>query len=197
MKLLLLLFFCHFSFSEKHTLSVLFTVSSEVQAFPEVIAVVQVDGVQVLYWDSNIKKVEPRQDWMKKLIEDDPQHSESLTQDEQIIRDQLTEVMQHLRQTEGVHVLQIRSGCEWDDETAAVNSVRQYGYDGVDFIKLDMKTQKWVALKPEADIIKQDWDKGTENNMRWTNHDTNICPQWLKKYLDLGNSSLHTPGKVT
>ena len=32
------------------------------------------------YLDSNIKRSQPRQDWVKKLMEDDPQHWEINTQ---------------------------------------------------------------------------------------------------------------------
>uniref|UniRef100_A0A3Q3FEK7 MHC class I-like antigen recognition-like domain-containing protein n=1 Tax=Labrus bergylta TaxID=56723 RepID=A0A3Q3FEK7_9LABR len=55
---------------EMHSLKYFFTASSEVTNFPEFVAVGMVDDIQVGHYDSNTKRVEPKQDWMKKVTED-------------------------------------------------------------------------------------------------------------------------------
>ncbi|XP_049891636.1 major histocompatibility complex class I-related gene protein-like isoform X1 [Epinephelus moara] len=75
-KSLLFLLFCHVSSPVKHTLKYFITASSGVPNFPEFVGVGVFDEILVGYCDTNIMKVEPKQDWMKKLFENDPQHLE-------------------------------------------------------------------------------------------------------------------------
>ena len=62
--------------TEKHSLTYFLTASSGLQTFPEFVVVSMVDGVQVAYCDSNNKRAEFKQDWVKKLVKDDPKHAE-------------------------------------------------------------------------------------------------------------------------
>ncbi|XP_018537610.1 major histocompatibility complex class I-related gene protein [Lates calcarifer] len=194
-KFFLLLLFCHVSSSVKHSLKYFLTTSSGIPNFPELIADVQVDDVQAIYCNANTKTVEPKQDWMKKYFDKDTGHlewykSECSENWLNVFKTKIADLMQQFNQSEGVHVLQRIHGCEWDEETGEITTFMQYGYDGEDFISLDLKTLTWIALKPEAVIIKLRWDA---DKLKIT-HDqiflTLICPAWLKKYVDHGNSSL-------
>ncbi|KAM3858196.1 class I histocompatibility antigen, F10 alpha chain-like [Diretmus argenteus] len=62
-------------------------------------------------------------------------------------------------------ICQLMYGCDWDNETGAVDGYAQLGYDGEDFITFDPKTPGWIAHRPEA------------------------CIDWLK-VLDYGKSTL-------
>lgn len=94
-------------------------------------------------------------------------------------------------------VFQTMNGCEWDDKTADTKYFNKYGYNGEDFITLDLKTLTWVAHTPEAIIIKQDWDRDTSRIMFWNYTFTYECLHYLKMYVACGNSSLWRTGRVT
>ncbi|XP_067468481.1 major histocompatibility complex class I-related gene protein-like [Thunnus thynnus] len=191
MELVFLLIFFSFTHSVKHSLTYFLTGSSGLQTFPEFVAVSMVDEVQAGYCDSNIKRAEFKHDWMEKLVEDDPHHSEwhigYCNAFHLELKAELVNLKQHFNQTGGVHILQYMAGCEWDDETEEVTGFYQIGYDGEDFLVFDLKTLTWVASKPQAVIIEHEWNG---DKARSDIFFTNTCPQWLKTYLDYEKNSL-------
>jgi len=89
----------------KHSLKYFITATSGVPDFPEFVGAATVNEVQVGYCDSNIKTAEPKQDWMRKLIKDDPQHLEwyslKCLGNQQVFRANIDGLKQRLNQTEG------------------------------------------------------------------------------------------------
>uniref|UniRef100_A0A3Q3EWD2 Major histocompatibility complex class I-related gene protein-like n=1 Tax=Labrus bergylta TaxID=56723 RepID=A0A3Q3EWD2_9LABR len=177
-----------------HSYKFFYTASSEVPNFPEFVIVGMVDDIQAGYYDSNIKRVELKQDWMKKVTEDEAEYWEWLTEravdHQQWFKVTLDILKRRFNQTGGVHIVQMMVGCEWDDETGEVNGYDQYGYDGEDFIALDMKTWTWVAPQQQAVFIKQEWDKDKARIEYHKNYLTKDCVDWLKKFVNYGRSSL-------
>ncbi|XP_051811993.1 BOLA class I histocompatibility antigen, alpha chain BL3-7-like isoform X2 [Acanthochromis polyacanthus] len=153
-----------------------------------------VDDVQIVHYDSNTRTAVPKQDWMKKVIDDDPEYFKRSTNifmgQEQTFKDNIEVLKQRFNQTGGVHIYQVMYGCEWDDEKNEVNGYRQYGYDGEDFISLDLKTETWIAPKQQAFITKQKWDNNKARTAYLKDYHTRICPKWLKKYVNYGRRSL-------
>ncbi|XP_074470300.1 major histocompatibility complex class I-related gene protein-like isoform X1 [Sebastes fasciatus] len=197
MKLLILLnllLFCHVASTVKHSLKFFLTVTSGVPNFPEFVAVAMVDEVLMGYCDSNNKTPEPKQDWMRKLAKDYPQHLEWYSQEcydnQPFFRANLDSLKQRLNQTGDVHILQRMSSCEWDDETGEVVGYNQYGYDGEDFLALDLQTLTWTAPKQQAFITKLRWDNDKARLERNKNYYIHIYPEWLRKYLHYGRSFL-------
>ncbi|KAG7219342.1 hypothetical protein INR49_019102 [Caranx melampygus] len=152
----------------KHSLKIISTLSSGVTNLPEFVGVVLLDDVEAGYCDSNRNTVEAKQTWSKRALDEHP---------EQL-------------QWYSVHILQWMSGCEWDDETGEVNGFLQYGYDGEDYISLDMKTETWVAAKPQAVVTKLRWDADKGRIKLIEIFYTQICPEWLKTYLNYGKNFL-------
>ncbi|XP_040928822.1 major histocompatibility complex class I-related gene protein-like isoform X2 [Betta splendens] len=188
------LLLCHFAFAVKHSLIYVLTATSGVPNFPEFAAAAMVDGIQVGHCDSELKTAEPKLDWMKKLVEDEPHHLQwyvrKCSGNQQVFRAIMDSLKQLLNQTEGHHVLQRMNGCDWDNETGVVTGFNQYGFDGEDFIALDLKTLTWTAPKPQAVFTKLRWDAEKarlEYNKQYYIHK---CPDWLKKYVDYGKSFL-------
>uniref|UniRef100_A0A3Q3ETP3 Ig-like domain-containing protein n=1 Tax=Labrus bergylta TaxID=56723 RepID=A0A3Q3ETP3_9LABR len=164
-----------------HSYKFFYTASSEVPNFPEFVIVGMVDDIQAGYYDSNIKRVELKQDWMKKVTEDEAEYWEWLTEravdHQQWFKVTLDILKRRFNQTGGVHIVQMMVGCEWDDETE-------------DFIALDMKTWTWVAPQQQAVFIKQEWDKDKARIEYHKNYLTKDCVDWLKKFVNYGRSSL-------
>ncbi|XP_067384756.1 major histocompatibility complex class I-related gene protein-like isoform X2 [Channa argus] len=195
MELVFLFFFVPAAYSVKHSLTYTVTTSSGLRTFPEFVLVSTVDGLQISHFDSINQTVVFKQDWMKKLEEDEPQNMDGYTFScvlyyyEQ--KDLLSDVTQHFNQTEGVHILQNFYGCEWDDETEEINGYNQFGYDGEDFVSLDPKNLRWL-FSEQAATYKDKWDPD-ENRLSDSNRTLNDnLIDWLKKILAYEKHSLPT-----
>ncbi|XP_040909453.1 major histocompatibility complex class I-related gene protein-like [Toxotes jaculatrix] len=194
MKIFLLLLFTRVASPVKHSLKFYLTASSGVSGFPEFVAVATVNEAEIAYYDSNIKRTEPKQDWMKTIIGAESHHWEKTRQNcanyQQMFKAETNTFKQRFNQTGGVHVVQEMAGCEWDDETGEVSGYQQYGFNGEDFISMDLKTLTWIAPKPQAVFTKHKWDGDKSRNEFWKNFVLSLCPEKLKKYLKTGKSSL-------
>ncbi|XP_056154187.1 class I histocompatibility antigen, F10 alpha chain-like [Lampris incognitus] len=195
MKLVILLFiFCPLASSVIHSLKYFDTGSSHVPNFPEFVVVGMVDGLQMVHYDSNTQRAVPKQDWMDQVTTGDPQYWETETGNmmsrQQWYKTNIETAKQRFNQTGGVHIVQFMSGCDWDDETGDINGYEQHGYDGEDFIALDLKTETWVAPTPQAVITKLRWDQDKALLAYKKNYYTHVCVDWLKKYLQYGSNSL-------
>ncbi|XP_038581484.1 major histocompatibility complex class I-related gene protein-like, partial [Micropterus salmoides] len=184
----------HGAAAATHSLKYFYTASSGVPNFPEFVIVGLVDEVQMFHYDSNTRRAEPKQDWMSRVTAGDPQYWERETQSsqgaQQVFKANIEIAKQRFNQTGGAHINQRMYGCEWDDETGELNGFNQYGYDGEDFIAFDLKTETWIAPTPQAVITKHKWDNNRALTTQRKNYLTQICPDWLKRYLAYGRSSL-------
>nr|AHA14508.1 MHC class I antigen [Monopterus albus] len=183
----------HTSMAVKHSLKYFTTASSGIPNFPEFVHIALVDDVPIIY--CNGRTTGPRQDWITKLLHNHPQHLKVCTQCcteilPELFKAEINILKQRFNQSGGVHVLQRMSGCEWDEETGDIRGFNQYGYNGEDFIAFDLKTQRWIASKPQAVITKLRWDADEPDIKRNEEFLTEIFPEWLKMYIDYGKSSL-------
>ncbi|KAM9384197.1 major histocompatibility complex class I-related gene protein-like isoform 7-T7 [Pholidichthys leucotaenia] len=190
---LFVLFLCFQGISAvTHSLQYFYTASSGVPGFPEFVVVGMVDGQQTEYYDSEIKKMIPKQDWMEK--NEGPEYWEEETwvavDAQQIFKGNIDVAKQRFNQTGGIHLAQRMFGCEWDDETDVKNGYDQYGYDEEDFIALDLKTESWIAPIPQAVITRMKWDKNKAYMSFQKNYYNQECVDWLKKYVNYGRDSL-------
>ncbi|KAK0130941.1 Major histocompatibility complex class I-related gene protein [Merluccius polli] len=191
---LLLLVGCHGVSSAVHSLKYFYTASSGVSNFPEFVVVGMVDELQFDYYDSNSQKTVFKQSWMDQLTRDEPDYLERNTglslNAQQIFKVDIENLKQRFNQTGGVHMHQFMYGCEWDDEDHTTDGYFQYGYDGEDFIALDLKTLTWIAPTSKAFSTKQRWNQDRGLREQKKNYLTKVCVDWLKKYLAYGKSTL-------
>ncbi|XP_028819552.1 class I histocompatibility antigen, Gogo-OKO alpha chain-like isoform X2 [Denticeps clupeoides] len=191
MKAAVLLFIIrlHLVCGGSHSMQYFYTGVTQGINFPEFTAVGLVDGQQLDYYDSNIRQAIPKVDWIKNV---EPEYWTRNTQiyqgTEANFKVDIGTLMQRFNQSGGIHIVQRMFGCKWDDETGATDGYSQDGYDGADFISLDLRSTSWVAPVPQAVITKQKWDVADAEYTK--NYLTQTCIDWLKKYVQYGKISL-------
>ncbi|XP_072561936.1 class I histocompatibility antigen, F10 alpha chain-like isoform X3 [Paramormyrops kingsleyae] len=151
-----------------------------------------VDGEPFTYYDSNIRREVPRQEWMAKAVYAAywDQQTQISMRTEPTFRTNIEVAKQRFNQTGGIHTVQQMYGCEWDDETGVTGAFHQYGYDGSDFIALDFRTMTYVAPVMQAIPTKQKWDSDRAELENIKSYFTQGCIEWLKKYVSYGKSTL-------
>ncbi|KAK2812858.1 hypothetical protein Q5P01_000960 [Channa striata] len=120
-----LLLLCQAASAVKHTMTFYLMISSGAPNVPDFMIVADFEGVRMAYYDSSMKTPQARHDWVRRLMQDDPQHWERIALDsmryEQLLKGETESFKQNSSQTGGVHVTQQVLGCEWDNETEEVD----------------------------------------------------------------------------
>uniref|UniRef100_A0AAY4CNE6 Ig-like domain-containing protein n=1 Tax=Denticeps clupeoides TaxID=299321 RepID=A0AAY4CNE6_9TELE len=173
-----------------HSHSYIYTGTSGIPGFPEFVSVGLVDGQEVNYYDNNLMEMIPKQEWVKGAVDADfwKRNTQNIIGTQQVFKAGISILKERFNQTGGIHTFQRMFGCELDDETGVTDGYMQDGYDGADFISLDLKSTSYVAPVKEALITKQKWDVADAERRK--NYLTQECIYWLKKYVRYGKSSL-------
>uniref|UniRef100_A0A3B4G584 Major histocompatibility complex class I-related gene protein-like n=1 Tax=Pundamilia nyererei TaxID=303518 RepID=A0A3B4G584_9CICH len=183
-------------FVVSHMLKYLGTGTSGNPDIAEFMFVLEVDDTEVLYCDASKKIVEPRQDGVKKMLDDNPGAQREYTQEcfehqPGIYQNSISNLKQLLNQSGGVHILQCMIGSEVNENSGEVKGFLQLGYNGEGYLEFDLKTMSWIPLKPEFNIVKQTMD-GDRNLIKYLgNLFGTILLERLKMFLDYGSSSLN------
>ncbi|KAL6466091.1 hypothetical protein MHYP_G00262240 [Metynnis hypsauchen] len=197
--LLFLIFTLHLASAVTHFLDFFFTGVTPGTSFPEFTAVGQLDGLQGGYFDSNSSNVTLKAEWLKNNT--DVEHWNVIMQEacryQKAFKVSINKTMQLFNHAEGIHTWQWTCGCELHDN-GTKRGYSRYGYDGEDFLSLDLNTLTWNAANQKAVIIKQEW----ERTHKATSHKSfleNICIKWLQKYVELSRGTLErkVPPKVS
>ncbi|XP_036417207.1 H-2 class I histocompatibility antigen, Q9 alpha chain-like [Colossoma macropomum] len=188
--LLLLSFNIRLTSAASHSLQYIYTAVTPGINFPEFSVVGLVDGDQIVYFDSNIRKIIPKTDWMEKNVGEDywNRETQTLQGTQEIFKVDVDILMQRFNQTGGVHTVQWMYGCELHDDGTSIGYM-QHGYDGEDYISLDLKTLTWTAANAKAVTTKQNLERTSEATFQ-TAYLDNICIEWLETYVEYGRSTL-------
>uniref|UniRef100_A0A3B3S1S0 Ig-like domain-containing protein n=1 Tax=Paramormyrops kingsleyae TaxID=1676925 RepID=A0A3B3S1S0_9TELE len=179
-------------FPATHSLQYVYSGSSGIPNLPEFMTVGLVDGEPFTYYDSNIRREVPRQEWMAKAVYAAywDQQTQISMNTEPVFKNNIEIAKMRFNQTGGIHTVQWMYGCEWDDEIGVTGAVHQYGYDGSDFIALDFRTMTYVAPVMQAIPTKQKWDSNRAELENIKSYFTQECIDWLKKYVSYGKCTL-------
>ncbi|XP_031420019.2 DLA class I histocompatibility antigen, A9/A9 alpha chain-like isoform X2 [Clupea harengus] len=174
-----------------HTHQYFYTATTGIPNFPELVIVGVVDDQQSVQYDSFTKRMVPKE-WLANEVPSDHWNvvTDSVAEFAPRFKVDIADLTFRHNQTEGVHTWQNMCGCTWDDESKAVDYFDQYGYDGEDFISLDLKNLRYIASNQKAFLTKTNWEYGRPDLYMWENYYPQRCIEWLKKYLQYGNSTL-------
>ncbi|KAI4886120.1 hypothetical protein NFI96_022457 [Prochilodus magdalenae] len=159
-------------------------------SFPEFSVVGMVDGEQTEYYDSYIGKVIPKTDWMEKNVGKEYWDRETniALATEDVSKTGVVNLMKRFNQTEGVHILQVMYGCELHDDGTKTGHM-QFGYDGEDFLSLDVNTYTWTAVHPKAVLTKQKMEAANVHQSQKQYLETE-CIHLLQTFVGHGRSIL-------
>nr|AAH97061.1 Major histocompatibility complex class I UEA gene [Danio rerio] len=191
-QVLLMLLGAHLAYAGTHSLRYFYTgVSGDID-FPEFTVVSLVDGEQFVYFDSNTMKTAPKTEWMRQNVGEDywERETQIFTGAHPVFKNNIQVIKERFNQTQGVHTFQQMYGCEWDDQTEAKNGFDQIGYDGEDFLSLDLKEIRWISPVQQGLITTQNWNNNRGFLQSYGGYYSTVCIEWLQKYIQYGKSSL-------
>nr|QHB49916.1 MHC class I antigen [Ctenopharyngodon idella] len=175
-----------------HTVQYFYTATTGIENFPRFVDVGMLNGEQISMYDSTSNRKIPKQKWMEENLDQEYWDSSTkiLRGAEEHFLHNIQVVMCRFNQSAGVHTFQRMYGCEWDDETGATNGFDMYGYDGEDFVSVDLKEGRLISTVPQGIITVVKWNKNRAFLELDKHYIKTVCIDWLKKYVEYGKSSL-------
>ncbi|XP_059581368.1 major histocompatibility complex class I-related gene protein isoform X2 [Alligator mississippiensis] len=158
---------------------------------PAFTAVSYVDDQQILHYDSETQRQEPRADWVLGAIEPDFWKGEtmSLRSWQDGFKRNLVTLQHRYNQTGESHTLQLMYGCKLREDNST-GGYMQLGYDGGDFISYDLGTRTWVAETTQAQVTQRSWNEDKAFLQITSAYLEETCIEWLWKYLQCGEAVL-------
>ncbi|KAM4878248.1 class I histocompatibility antigen, F10 alpha chain-like isoform 3-T3 [Sylvia borin] len=150
-----------------------------------------VDGIPFVRYDSERGRMEPLTQWIKDGAE--PGYWDEETQickNNQHVRAVGLEILRdRYNQSRGLHTRQRLIGCDLLSDGSVRGSYRN-GYDGRDFISFDLGSKRFVAADGAAEITRRRWEQDGTVAEGKINYLSEICPEWLQKYVGYGQKEL-------
>ncbi|ETE58428.1 Major histocompatibility complex class I-related protein, partial [Ophiophagus hannah] len=168
-----------------------FKVSEPTQGLTYFHSVVHLDDHPIARYDSPTRRTVPLVPWME---------TEEVKMPERMFRADLEWLSNLNHKTEGLHTWQVITSCELRED-GSKGGFLHYGYNGWDFISFDKETLRWVAAHPQAEKVKEKWEKDPEWSERNKDFLEETCIEWLQRYLSYQKEVLKKTeppvGKVT
>ncbi|XP_021004774.1 class I histocompatibility antigen, Non-RT1.A alpha-1 chain-like isoform X3 [Mus caroli] len=158
------------------------------------------DNQPFIHYDSRSRKAKPCADWLRENAQYFTHETEVFTNRMKIFQLSLRNIQQYynssgtqsqradgFHQQAGPHTLQFTYGCEMRDNRTTGHW--QYGYDGRDYLTLDLDSMQYIAATFIADYTKRKW----QNNEYWLEKEKTYlekeCILWLQRYLTMGGEN--------
>ncbi|XP_072532227.1 major histocompatibility complex class I-related gene protein-like [Salminus brasiliensis] len=186
MKLLfLLLLWVSNTAAEIYIYCVKYTAAAGIAGLPEFTATSFLHEKQLDYYDSKDHTLLPRQEWAKRALgESYWQRTTQLRFSESVqLQKQLSSAMESSGHREGVHTFQRMYGCLWDEGTDHSEGFDVYGYDGENFLSLDLNSRSFTALIPQAKSMAQKWNQNKTQLESLRLYYTLGCGAWVKTFF--------------
>ncbi|NP_001229644.1 MHC class I-2 antigen [Ornithorhynchus anatinus] len=161
---------------------------------PAFTAVGYLDDQQFVRFDSIRQKAEGLTTWIQGGQGPDywEQQNQDLRGTQQIFLQNLQVALSYYNQSEGgYHSYQEMYGCELRTDGSTGKAYDRYGYDGQDYITLDLDTLTWTAANPEAQYTKRKWEANKKKLELEKAYLQGQCVYWISEYLKLGGDSLN------
>ncbi len=97
----------------------------------------------------------------------------------------------------GVHTYQRMYGCGWDDQTEESQGFDQHGYDGQDYVILDLKELRYISPVPQGFITVVKWNDNTAQLEFLKQYYEYECVYWLKYFLTLRKVDIERRGSLS
>ncbi|XP_072331282.1 class I histocompatibility antigen, F10 alpha chain-like isoform X2 [Scyliorhinus torazame] len=172
---------------DMNTHTVIYTVVSGIEDFPEVTTAAMVNGVQTGYSNSNIRRCIPRQQFMAEYFDEEfwDQITALVNAHSNTAKENLNAAMKMINETSGIHILQWIRSVEVTEDGSVRRSMR-FGFDGKDYISLEPDRMRWVAYNHIAVKTKEKWDSDQSWNSYWETYLQEVYVQHLNRYLEAG-----------
>ncbi|XP_034016489.1 major histocompatibility complex class I-related gene protein-like isoform X2 [Thalassophryne amazonica] len=191
--------------SDRHSLTYIYTAFSNRLDLPGIhkfTALGLLDDKIIDYYDSDIQKKVPRQDWMEKRLDADywEKGTQSRQSKERWFKVNIDILMERMHQNNtDLHVLQWQHGCEGDMQPNGSMTFHRgmdsYSYDGNNFLFFDDANSVWVAPVEAAWQTKRKWDNVLALKDYTKGYLEKECIDWLSRFIKYGNQQLRNASR--
>ncbi|XP_075179249.1 class I histocompatibility antigen, F10 alpha chain-like [Anomaloglossus baeobatrachus] len=179
--------------SDSHSLRYYYTgVTAPGYGLPQFSIVGYLDDQCVELYSSETRRTGPVAPWMHG--KESPEHWDTESkidqENEAVFRQEVLLWNKRFNHTDGVHFVQVMSHCELRDDGSTVG-YETFGYDGKEFMDLDVQTGSFNPTMTEAQIITQRWNSpDVRMGERYKVYLENKCIDLLKRFVKHGREVL-------
>ncbi|XP_036436845.1 putative HLA class I histocompatibility antigen, alpha chain H isoform X2 [Colossoma macropomum] len=160
----------------------MFTYTTGLVTIPDRMAVTYIDDVQITRYDSRSKTLTSSCGWVKTAMNESWKYYEDLcTSACNRRREDFSEFAVYVGKKEDVQTFQWISHCIYDDQKGVCEGYEKYGYNGEDFISLEVKQMRYVPHTPDAAHITDIWNKQRDRIDQVKHYFTKEFPVYLKR----------------
>ncbi|KAI5088480.1 major histocompatibility complex class I UXA2 precursor, partial [Silurus meridionalis] len=175
-------------FTEAHSLQYHYTALTPRHAGSEFTAVGLLDEKQYMSYSSSHRRLIP-DNWIKNIMSENywKDEAQNMQSNQYRFNSTFKTVREQFNHSRG-DTLQRMYGCDIING-GITRGYNQYGFDGEDFISLDLETGTWIAVKPQAMILKRNWESNGYTKY-WKSFLEHDCIFLLNTFVNYGRKTV-------